>query len=246
MTPQSQHSKIEQSPHFQRIVERYREHKGTLSKKEIFNTHIQPLDPLLHYHQFIRLTLKLDKPVAVEASKITAQYVVDGEISTAKMRQELYLKALQLGDQSLTSTLELWERQPEKITSKQLRDFFRMYKEMEQVRQADEIIDLKKKEQEYEQKFKPAGMFANMWIELFKHYWSGRVTKEESEIFEQAIDNAYALINAARQQEREKQLAAVGGDASRLQEMKFYKPFQNNRRDFQTQTQPEAAIPAPN
>jgi len=127
MILQKQHSKIEQSPHFQKIVELYREHKGTLSKKAIFNTLIAPLDPSLHYHQFIRLTVKLDETVATESSKVTATYI-DGTVNTAKMRQELYLKALQLGDQSLTSTLELWERQPEKITSKQLRDFFKMYK----------------------------------------------------------------------------------------------------------------------
>lgn len=85
-----------------------------------------------------------------------------------------------------------------------------------------------------------------MWIELFKHYWSRRVTTEESQIFEQAIDDAYELINAAREKERERQLTAAGGDASGLQEMKFYKPFQNNRSNFQTQSQVELVIPAPN
>lgn len=133
MTPPKQSSKIEQSPHFQKIVELYREHKNTLSKKAVFNTYIQSLDSSLRYHQFVRLSVKLDGEAAVETRKIVAHYI-DGEVSTAKMRQELYLKALQLGDQSLTSTLELWEKQPEKITSKQLRDFFKMYKEMEQVR----------------------------------------------------------------------------------------------------------------
>ena len=99
----------------------------------------RPLNPSLRYHQFIRLTVKLDRQVTVESSKVIATYI-DDAVNNAKMRQELYLKALQLGDQSLTSTLELWEKHPEKITSKQLRDFFKMYKEMEQVRQNDEVI----------------------------------------------------------------------------------------------------------
>lgn len=60
------------------------------------------------------------------------------------------------------------------------------------------------------------------------------------------MDDAYALINTAREKERERQLAAVGGDASRLQQMKFYKPFQNDRSDFQKQTQVVEGIPAAN
>ena len=111
MTLQKQQSKIEQSPHFAKIVELYRTHKDTLSKKEIFNTYIQPLDSSLHYHQFIRLTVKLGGEVAENAGTVIAQYV-EGEVNTAKIRQELYLKALQLGDQSLTTTLELWEKHP--------------------------------------------------------------------------------------------------------------------------------------
>ncbi len=98
MTLSKQHSKIEQSPHFQKIVELYREYKTILSKKDIFNTHIAPLDPSLRYHQFIRLTVKLDESIAAESSKVIATYI-DGTVNTAKMRQELYLKALQLGDQ---------------------------------------------------------------------------------------------------------------------------------------------------
>ena len=117
MTPSKQQSKIEQSPHFQRIVELYREHKDAFSKKGIFKTYIEPLDPSLRYHQFVRLTVKLNGQAAMESGKVIAQYV-EGEVNTAKMRQELYLKALQLGDQSLTSTLELWEKHPERITSK--------------------------------------------------------------------------------------------------------------------------------
>ena len=164
----------------------YREHKDTLSKKDIFTTHIQPLDSSLQYHQFIRLTVKLDGQVATEATKVIAGYV-DGEVNTAKMRQELYLKALQLGDQSLTSTLELWEEHPEKITSKQLRDFFKMYSEMEKVRQTDQVIDLKKQEQEYEQKFKPAGMFANIWVDALHWATAGKITNEDIKILNDAV-----------------------------------------------------------
>jgi len=194
MTPPKQLSKIEQSPHFQRIVELYRERKDKLSKKEIFNTHITPLDPSLRYHQFIRLTVKLDESVAAESSKVIATYI-DGSVNTAKMRQELYLKALQLGDQSLTSTLELWGKQPEKITSKQLRDFFRMYKEMEQVRQNDEVIDLKKKEQEFEEKFKPAGMYAHLWIQLFRQSTAGIIQPAELQILQDAVAKIEAMRN---------------------------------------------------
>ncbi len=194
MTPSKQHSKIEQSPHFQKIVELYREHKGALSKKEIFDSHITPLDHSLRYHQFIRLTVKLDESVVVESSKVIATYI-DGTVNTAKMRQELYLKALQLGDQSLTSTLELWEKQPEKITSKQLRDFFRMYKEMEQVRQNDEVIDLKKKEQEFEEKFKPAGMYAHLWIQLFRQSTAGIIQPAEFQILRDAVTKIEAMRN---------------------------------------------------
>ena len=186
MTPTKTQSKIEQSPQFTQIVELYREHKGTRSKKDIFTAYIHPLDSSLHYHQFIRLTVKLDGQVAVETTKVIAQYV-DGEVNTAKMRQELYLKALQLGDQSLTSTLELWEEHPEKITSKQLRDFFKMYGDMEKVRQADQIIDLKQREQEYEQKFKPAGMYANIWVELFSWATAGKITDDDMKLLDTAV-----------------------------------------------------------
>lgn len=61
-----------------------------------------------------------------------------------------------------------------------------MYKEMEQVRQADEVIDLKKKEQEFEQKFKPAGMFANIWVQMFRMSTAGRLTSEDLDILRQA------------------------------------------------------------
>lgn len=177
MTPLKQQSKIEQSPHFQNIVELYRQYEGKLLKKEIFNRYIQPLDQALQYHQFIRLTLKLARQGAVEGGR--AVIMTDGEVNTAKIRQELYLKALQLGDQSLTSTLELWEKHPEQITSRQLRDFFKMYKEMEQVRQADEVIDLKKKEQEFEEKFKPAGMYADIWVGMLRWSLAGKLTQED-------------------------------------------------------------------
>ena len=207
MTPLKQLSKIEQSLHFQRIVELYREHKSTLSKKEIFNTHIATLDPSLRYHQFIRLTVKLDESVVAESSKVIATYI-DGNVNTAKMRQELYLKALQLGDQSLTSTLELWEKQPEKISSKQLRDFFKMYSEMEKVRQTDSVIDLKKQQQEYEEKFKPAGMFANIWVGLLRWSTAGKLTQEDFEILRNAEQAIVARINA-RKAENEKQLTAI-------------------------------------
>lgn len=186
MTSQLHQSKIEQSPHFQKIVELYRTHKDTLSKKEIFNAYIQPLDPSLRYHQFVRLTVKLDGVVAVETGKVIAHYV-DGEVNTAKIRQELYLKALQLGDQSLTSTLELWEKHPEKISSRQLRDFFKMYGDMEKVRQTDQVIDLKKQEQVYEQKFKPAGMYADLWLKLFRWSATGNVTEEDLKMLDIAV-----------------------------------------------------------
>ncbi len=197
MTPSKTQSKIEQSPHFERIVELYRARKDTLSKKDIFNTYVQLLDSSLQYHQFIRLTVKLDGQVAKETTKVITQYV-DGEVNTAKMRQELYLKALQLGDQSLTSTLELWEEHPERITSKQLRDFFKMYGDMEKVRQTDQTIDLKKQEQNYEQKFKPAGMFANIWVDLFGWATAGGLTDEDMQILEQAENAIEERIRARR------------------------------------------------
>ena len=184
MTPQKQQSKIEQSPHFQNIVEFYRQYEGKLPKKEIFNQYIQPLDPSLQYHQFIRLTLKLPRQGTAEGGRTVV--MGEDEVSTAKIRQELYLKALQLGDQSLTSTLELWEKHPEKITSRQLRDFFKMYSEMEKVRQADEVIDLKKKEQEFEEKFKTAGMYANIWVGLFRWSTAGKLTQEDLDILRNA------------------------------------------------------------
>lgn len=193
MTPAKQLSKIEQSPHFQRIVELYHEHKAALSKKAIFSTYIKSLDPSLRYHQFVRLTVKLDKEVTTEVSKVIATYI-DGEVNTAKMRQELYLKALQLGDQSLTSTLELWEKHPERITSKQLRDFFKMYKEMEQVRQTDDLIDLKKKEQEFEEKFKPAGMYADLWVKMFRWSTTQYMTAEDIKIFSAAITPFFDML----------------------------------------------------
>lgn len=188
---------MEQSRHFEKIVELYRTHKGILSKKEIFTTYIQPLNASLQYHQFIRLTVKLDGQVATEATKVTAGYV-DGEVNTAKMRQELYLKALQLGDQSLTSTLELWEEHPEKITSKQLRDFFKMYSEMEKVRQTDQVIDLKKQEQEYEQKFKPAGMFANIWVDALHWATAGKITNEDIKILDDAVTPFFERLKERR------------------------------------------------
>jgi hypothetical protein len=191
MTPLKPQSKIEQSPYFQRIVELYREHEHQLSKKEIFNRYIQALDPSLRYHQFIRLTLKLARQETGEGGR--AVIMTSGEVNTAKVRQELYLKALQLGDQSLTSTLELWEKQPEKITSRQLRDFFKMYKEMEQVRQADEVIDLKKKEQEFEQKFKPAGLYAHLWVQLFRQSCAGRIQPAEVQILRDAVSKIEAM-----------------------------------------------------
>src|SRR3989344_2383256 len=146
--------------------------------------------------QFVKI-VKLDWQVATEATKVIAGYV-DGEVNTAKMRQELYLKALQLGDQSLTSTLELWEEHPEKITSKQLRDFFKMYSEMEKVRQTDQVIDLKKQEQEYEQKFKPAGMYANLWLDIFRWATSGEITYEDIELLKQAENSIAARIDERR------------------------------------------------
>lgn len=197
MTSTKTQSKIEQSPHFGQITELYRKHKGTLSKKEIFNTYVLPLDSSLQYHQFIRLTVKLDGQVVKESSQVISQYVA-GEVNTAKIRQELYLKALQLGDQSLTSTLELWEKQPERITSKQLRDFFKMYSEMEKVRQTDQVIDLKREEQEYEQKFKTAGMYANIWVELFRWSTAGKLTEEDLQIIKQAEQVIVARIQARK------------------------------------------------
>ena len=217
MTPQKQQSKIEQSPHFDKIVELYRTHKGTLSKKDIFGTYIQPLDASLQYHQFIRLTVKLDGQVAKEATTVIAQYV-DGEVNTAKIRQELYLKALQLGDQSLTSTLELWEKSPEKITSKQLRDFFKMYGDMEKVRQADQAIDLKRQEQDYEQKFKPAGMYANLWVDALRWATSGKMTADDIKVLDAAVTPFFA----------------------RLQER--YEAQQGQGGDFQNQPQPVAGV----
>lgn len=194
MTSSKQLSKIEQSPHFQQIVELYRAHKNNLSKKEIFKAHIEPLDPSLRYHQFIRLTVKLDEQVTVETSKVMAHYV-DGEVNTARIRQELYMKALQLGDQSLTSTLELWEKSPERITSKQLRDFFKMYSEMEKVRQADQVIDLKRKEQEYEQKFKPAGMFADIWVKMFRWSTTQYLTQEDIKLLDTAVTPFFDMLH---------------------------------------------------
>jgi hypothetical protein len=193
MTVTKTQSKIEQSPHFEKIVELYRTHNDSLSKKEIFTTYIQPLDNALQYHQFIRLTVKLNGRVAKDSTKVIAEYV-DGEVNTTRMRQELYLKALQLGDQSLTSTLELWENHPEKITSKQLRDFFKMYGEMEKVRQTDQMIDLKKQEQEFEQKFKPAGLFADQWLKLYRWAHAGGITKEEMAMFQAAVNPIWERI----------------------------------------------------
>src|SRR3989338_4010850 len=193
MTRPKTQSKIEQSPQFVKIVKLYREHKDTLSKKDIFTTHIQPLDSSLQYHQFIRLTVKIDGQVATEATKVIAQYV-DGEVNTAKIRQELYLKALQLGDQSLTSTLELWEKHPERITSKQLRDFFKMYGDMEKVRQTDQAIDLKRQEQDYEQKFKPAGMYANLWVDALRWATSGKMTADDIKVLDAAVTPFFARL----------------------------------------------------
>jgi len=205
MTSQLHQSKIEQSPHFEKIVEFYRTHKNTLSKKEIFDTYIQPLDPALRYHQFIRLTVKLESAVAVEASQVITHYV-DGEVNTAKIRQELYLKALQLGDQSLTSTLELWEKHPEKISSRQLRDFFKMYGEMEKVRQTDKMIDLKKQEQDFEQKFKPAGMFANIWVEALHLATAGGITDEDVKLLNNTMTSIFARMEERNNQKSDFQI----------------------------------------
>src|SRR3989344_5045227 len=205
MTRPKTQSKIEQSPQFVKIVKLYREHKDTLSKKDIFTTHIQPLDASLQYHQFIRLTVKLDGQVATEATKVIAGYV-DGEVNTAKMRQELYLKALQLGDQSLTSTLELWEKHPEKISSRQLRDFFKMYGEMEKVRQTDKMIDLKKQEQDFEQKFKPAGMFANIWVEALHLATAGGITDEDVKLLNNTMTSIFARMEERNNQKSDFQI----------------------------------------
>ena len=61
-----------------------------------------------------------------------------------------------------------------------------MYKEMEQVRQADEVIDLKKKEREFEEKFKTAGMYANIWVALFRWSTAGKLTQEDLDILRNA------------------------------------------------------------
>ncbi|TSC62017.1 MAG: hypothetical protein G01um101448_396 [Parcubacteria group bacterium Gr01-1014_48] len=128
-----------------------------------------------------------------ESGQVIAQYVTS-EVNTAKIRQELYLKALQLGDQSLTSTLELWEKQPEKITSRQLRDFFKMYSEMEKVRQTDTVIDLKKQEQLYEQKFKPAGMFADVWVKALRWATAGGMTQEDIKMLDAAVTPFFDML----------------------------------------------------
>lgn len=199
MTTQKQQSKIEQSTSFQKIVELYAQHKSALSKKQIFDGYIQSLDPSLRYHQFIRLTVKLDSVAAADSGKVIASYV-ESEVNTAKIRQELYLKALQLGDQSLTSTLELWEKHPEQISSKQLRDFFKMYGEMEKVRQTDQMIDIKKQEQNFEQKFKPAGMFADIWIQMFRLTAAGKMTAEDIAVLRQTLTPIVGGINASKQE----------------------------------------------
>lgn len=199
MTPTKTQSKIEQSPHFEQIVELYRTHKGKLSKKEIFNAYVLSLDSSLQYHQFIRLTVKLDGQVVKENGQVIAQYVAS-EVNTAKIRQELYLKALQLGDQSLTSTLELWEKRPEQITSRQLRDFFKMYSEMEKVRQTDTVIDLKKQEQFYEQKFKPAGMFADIWVKALRWATAGGMTQEDIKMLNTAVTPFFDMLQERRNQ----------------------------------------------
>lgn len=121
MTPSKQSSKIEQSLHFQRIVELYREHKGTLSKKAIFNTYIQPLDPSLRYHQFIRLTVKLDGQVIPTVSKAIAH--IDeavGKLTVSEKFKEWAIKYLheirQTQAQTHEAALKNSEREHLRIT----------------------------------------------------------------------------------------------------------------------------------
>ena len=92
---------------------------------------------------------------------------------------------------------------------------------MEQVRQADEVMDLKKKEQEYEEKFKPAGMFADIWVKALRWGTAGGVTSEDIEVLDAAITPFF----------------------DRLQER-----YDSRHRgsDFENQPQLEAVIPAQN
>jgi len=92
---------------------------------------------------------------------------------------------------------------------------------MEQVRQNHEVIDLKKKEQEFEEKFKPAGMYAHLWIQLFRQSTAGVIQPAELQILRDAVAKIEAMRNGNKL----------------LTEL-------DDR--FQYKHQPEVVIPAPN
>ena len=83
-----------------------------------------------------------------------------------------------------------------------------MYGEMEKVRQNDQVIDLKKREQEYEQKFKPAGMFANIWVEALHLATAGGITDEDVKLLNNTMTSIFARMEERNNQKSDFQISS--------------------------------------